>query len=294
MLRECSYGEPDYLIYGDESQDSRKERVIAIAGLLGDGGQWTALKDAWATRTGGTRFHAADCESGYGEYRGVAPEERSALIVDLAKLLADSGLIGWGVGIDLAGCRRAFPEMMSDQTYCSAFLRTIDFLIERARSSNTSGAIEIIFDQHRPTEHNTGLLYKYASAERGWHEQGLLPEQLRFASRADIGIQAADLWVRELMKFFDGNLFTEGYVPRPQWQTLIETRRFGGNLQCAEYFEDMRQKLPLLEAQVGMSRLEYASWLQSKRHHDNQSNRITYMMEVAARDRRAERDNRTG
>jgi hypothetical protein len=207
--------------------------------------------------------------------------------VDLAKLLADSGLIGWGVGIDLAGCRKAFPEMLPDQTYCSAFLRTIDFLVERARSSNTCGSIEVIFDRHRPTEHNTGLLYKYASEEGGWRDQCLLPEKLRFASRADIGIQAADLWVRELMKFFDGNLFSEGYVPRSQCQMLLDTRRFGGDLQCAEYFEDMMQKLPLLEAQAGMSGVEYASWLQKKRCHDNQSNRITYMMEAAARDRRA-------
>src|SRR5437016_14413068 len=97
--------------------------------------------------------------------------------------------------------------MLPDQTYCSAFLITIDFLVERARSPNTGGSIEIIFDQHKPTEHNTGLLYKYASEEGGWRDQGLLPETLRFASRADIGIQAADLWVRDFMKFFAGNLF---------------------------------------------------------------------------------------
>jgi hypothetical protein len=191
------------------------------------------------------------------------------------------------VGIDLAGCRKAFPEMMPDQTYGSAFLRTIDFLVERARSSNNHRSIEVIFDRHRPTEHNTGLLYRYASTEGGWQDQCLLPESLRFASLADIGIQAADLWVRELMKFFDGNLFSEGYVPRPQCQTLLETRRFGGDLQCAEYFEDMRQKLPLLEAQTGMSGEAYALWLQRKRRHDDQSNRITYMMEVAAQDSRA-------
>ena len=177
--------------------------------------------------------------------------------------------------------------MLPDHPYYSSFLRTIDFLVQRARSWKASGSIEIIFDQHRPTEHNTGLLYKYASEEGGWQDQGLLPEKLHFASRADIGIQAADLWVRELMKVFDGNLFSEGYVPRRQCQMLLDTRRFGGDLQCADYFEDMKRKMPILEAQAGMSRVEYASWLQKKRRHDNQSNRIAYMMEVAAGDRQA-------
>jgi len=43
--------------------------------------------------------------------------------------------------------------------------------------------------------------------------------------------------------------------------------------------------MPTLEAQTGMSAASYAKWLTRKRRIDNQSNRIAYMMEVAADDR---------
>src|SRR5437588_8897493 len=110
-------------IYGDESHDSMKQRAFAVAGLLGNSKQWDKLNTLWAGRTLGKTFHAADCESGYGDFRGFAPHERVRLHMDLTGILADSGLIGWGLGIDVASCKRAFPKMPRAQIYCSAFLR---------------------------------------------------------------------------------------------------------------------------------------------------------------------------
>jgi len=60
-------------VFGDESQSS-KQRVFAIAGLLGNADQWAALRIKWSERTGGRVFHDADCESGYGSYRN-EPED---------------------------------------------------------------------------------------------------------------------------------------------------------------------------------------------------------------------------
>jgi hypothetical protein len=66
--------------------------------------------------------------------------------------------------------------------------------------------------------------------------------------------------------------------------------RFGGDLQFAEYFESMKSQMAALEAKTGMSRAAYAKWLVRKRRIDNQSSRITYMMEVAAKDRASGRE----
>jgi hypothetical protein len=272
-------------IYGDESHDSREERVFVVAGLLGDAPQWADLRASWRDRTCGRRFHAADCESGYGDYRDASPEERARLHIDLTRILVDSGLIGWGLGIDLAGCRRAFPDISKSHIYCSGLLRTLDFLLEKAHSHEPPEPIEIVFDQNRETEYNSELLFQYAGEEGDWKGQGPLPERIKFANRSEIGIQAADLWAREIMKFFDGNLFSESYEPRVQWTALTSSRRFGGDLQFATYFDDMKRKMPELESLTGMSGRKYREWLQKKRRHDNQSNRIRYMMEVAAKDR---------
>ncbi len=274
-----------FVIYGDESLDARGERVIALAALLGNEDQWAELNRPWAARTGGMPFHAADCESGYGDYRALSQGERAQLSLDLARILANSGIIGFGIGIDVAGCRRAFPDMLPDHNYYSAFLRTVDFLVERAGMLRGNEPVRIIFDRHKRTEHNCRLLHKYAFEEGQWAASGTMIDELSFASRDDVGIQAADLWVREFMKYFDGQLFSEQYATRPQCQALLDTKRFGGDFLCAEYFEDLKRKLPVLEAQTGMDRAKYLSWLQAKGRQDNQSNRILYITQIAAMDR---------
>ena len=91
--------------------------------------------------------------------------------------------------------------------YLSGFLRTLDFLLKEAHARKPPEKTEIIFDRHPETKHNSGLLFKYASEEGGWKTQGLLPADIKFGDRDEIGIQAADLWAREIMKFLDGNLF---------------------------------------------------------------------------------------
>src|SRR5689334_4338359 len=91
--------------FGDESHDSTKERIFTVAGLLGDESQWASFRQAWKARLGGAVFHAADCDSGYRDFRGMPENDRHRLHRDLTRLTAASGLIGYGHVIDLAGCR---------------------------------------------------------------------------------------------------------------------------------------------------------------------------------------------
>jgi hypothetical protein len=55
-------------VFGDESADETKQRVFAVAGVVGNEDQWAALEAAWIARTGGIPFHAKDCESDQGDY----------------------------------------------------------------------------------------------------------------------------------------------------------------------------------------------------------------------------------
>ena len=72
-------------VFGDESHDPTKARVFAVAGLLGDGNQWASFRQAWNARLNGSIFHAADCESGYGDFRGMPETDRHRLHRDLTK-----------------------------------------------------------------------------------------------------------------------------------------------------------------------------------------------------------------
>ena len=56
------------LVYGDESMDETKQRVCAVAGIIGTEDQWKALEWRWTHRTNGVPFHGNDCDSDQGDY----------------------------------------------------------------------------------------------------------------------------------------------------------------------------------------------------------------------------------
>jgi hypothetical protein len=67
-------------VSGDESHDDKKQRVFAVAGIMGTQEQWDTLTPIRLARTGGKVFHAADCEAGYGPFRfreeGLCPKSQ--------------------------------------------------------------------------------------------------------------------------------------------------------------------------------------------------------------------------
>jgi hypothetical protein len=275
-------------IYGDESFDSGAQRVCAVAALQGPEEAWDRLRTLWRERLGGKVFHSADCESGYGDFRGMSPEVRGKLHIDLTSILANSGLTGWGLAIDVKGCKLAFPESLTDHTANSCFFRTMLFHVDKVHADHPSQPLRIVFDRNKKTEHNSRLLFDYLAEESESDNKQWLPREPEFVSREEIGVQAADVWVRELMKFLGGTLFSgDNYKPREQWEILLKTKRFGADLQFGAYFESMKDQMPTLESKTGMNREKYISWLRQKKRQDNQSNRIEYMRDVAANDRRA-------
>lgn len=111
-------------VFGDESHDQTKSRVFAVAGLLGDAREWFEVREKWRSRLNGVVFHAADCESGHGDFKQMCAPERMQLHSDLTQIIAGSKLMGYGSAIDLAGCRAVSPntiEQFPDMPYYDCF-----------------------------------------------------------------------------------------------------------------------------------------------------------------------------
>jgi hypothetical protein len=277
-------------VFGDESHDSKNERVFAIGCLLGTDDQWAALRVKWSERTLSKTFHAADCESSQGAYRGIKPEDNHRLHRDLTRILAGSGIIGWGVAIDVAATRRIFPHTLPDQNFTSSFVRTIWYMTLQAAMFVPQEQIRFIFDRHPHSQHNMGRLYKLMLADDDWVNRPDLAEELTFSPRSEIGIQAADLWARELMKRLDGELFSSRYVSRIQWQVLTDTKRFGGHLQMAGYFEGMSKNMEAIQEREGVRSSEYVAWLNRKGLDHNQTNCIRYTEHVSLQKLKSRRE----
>lgn len=258
-------------VFGDESHDPTKARVFVVAGLLGDGNQWGSFRQEWNARLSGLVFHAADCESGYGDFREMPENERHRLHRDLTALLARSGLIGYGNAIDLAGCRAAAPTVLNefpDMPYYDCFLKTVLKLSDFAAHFVPRDRVEFTFDQHRETQYNAGVLYEWMKAYKPD-----IADKVGFASRKEMGIQAADLWARELMKRCDTHLFNDRARARPQWTTLAATKRFQFHFTLGRELTQTLEGTPMLP---GFNHSDYERWRARNKLADNLSNRFRY------------------
>jgi hypothetical protein len=261
-------------VFGDESHDQTKKRVFVVAGLLGNDKGWESFRQQWKERTGGLIFHAADCESGHGDFKEMPEPKRLKLHLDLTQILADSKLMGYGYAVDLAGCCKVVPHAVKqfpDMPYYDCFVKAVGYLSDLAQVFVPRDRVEFTFDQHKETQYNAGLLYDWLS-----HYKDDVVEKVSFSTRKEPGIQGADLWARELMKRCDSRLFNSRTNPRPQWNTLLGTRRFRFKFVLEDQFQKEMDDAAA-EYQVSDElHAEYEEWRRKHRLVDNLSNRFRW------------------
>lgn len=106
--------------FGDESADETKERVFAVAGVIGSEEQWESLEKKWGARCNGIPFHANDCDSNHGDFKVFSHQQNKDRYRDLTVLLTQSGLGGFGIALDLFAQKLIFPQAPGDSLFTSA------------------------------------------------------------------------------------------------------------------------------------------------------------------------------
>ena len=270
-------------VYGDESMDETQQRVCAVAGIIGTEDQWKALEWKWTRRTNGATFHANNCDSDKGDYATRPHWENKALYRDLAILLANSGLGGYGHAIDLIAKNSAFPES-EDLAYYTAFQRVVVAMVNFAKRSG--GIAEMTFDMRLDSEHNAGFLYgSLRENEPDWAPYLASHISFEFA-KINPRIQVADLLAREAMKALDNEI---GPIKRPirkSWQALLDTKRFVTYAFSTDWFEDLKRQMPEAERQMDMNRDMYIEWLRQRKRQHNVSNWVQFADWTARRDKK--------
>jgi len=269
-------------VFGDESHDPKSERVFAVAALFGTEEQWNAFQALWTARLGGRIFHASDCGTDHGEFADSPHSENLELYADLTRILASSKLLGFGSAMDLAGYNEFFGEAPADIPYYRCFRDVVWQCGKWAKWAIPADTAEFHFDQRVESDYNAGVLYGHIASLPDWDCAEYLRTPLKISSRADAGIQAADLYAREVMKHLDNAV---GPVERPMrrsMQTLRETNRFGCDLQLREFFEDFRRKFDEVANKVGMSAEHYRQWLRENGQADSISSRHRYLIDIDA------------
>lgn len=272
-----------FLVYGDESLDEKKERVCAVAGLVGLEDSWAALESKWKALHGEVPFHANNCESDQGDYEPKPGGDADAnhrknqeLYKQSAILLMESNIGGYGAAYDLAAQRQAFPEPYAPPVYYQPFLEVMEAMVHFANNRNDQ--VKFIFDSRAESEHNAGLLYAHIRESNPECRQ-LIADEISFvSSRKNIRIQIADLYAREAMKMLDNQI---GPVKRPHrksWLALASTGRFKVIARSHEHFAEAKEQIKSIDGITDMSDEGYAAWLQETGRVWNVTNYFEYLM----------------
>jgi hypothetical protein len=253
------------LAYGDESMDEKRKRVCAVAAIVGTKEQWEAIETAWLARTKGVPFHAKDCDvnPGRGDYALISHKENKELYKDLAIMLADSGLYGFGAAIDLAAQAAVFSGVPAAKMHGHSYFKTFIDVVEKIVYfvGVRQEIAELTFDNRIDIEHNVALLYaNMRELNPGW--QSHIASKLSFeCSKDNPRLQMADLFAREVMKGLDNDLGPEKRPARKSWLALAETGRFSANAFGAEYFREVAADTANMAARLDFDPYGYRNWL---------------------------------
>lgn len=253
-------------VFGDESADQKAQIVYAVAALIGLDSQWEAAVDEWLKVTKGEEFHATEWESRHGldSYN------------ELARVVADSGLRGQGVAIDLAEFRSAFPDLRTqDYAYHKCFIEVVNKLIEVSKEQGYK-ELKFTFDG-RQGQGTTGLLYNSITAQKEWADAFSFADEISFGNRRNPRIQIADMVARETMRGFLCAL--ENADPREPFRILGSAdKRIWFHFLVDDYFSQWRDSLRELEKKTGLYADDYFAWIERKSMRDNLYSRIQHMI----------------
>ncbi len=260
------------LVYGDDSSDEKRQRVSAVAIVAGTEAMWNRIEPQWIARNEGMPFHARDCETDHGDYAAFPHEQNKELYKDLAIMLAGSGLIGRGIGIDLKAQREVFPDG-PDIAYYKAFAELLDAVKDVCIHFQLR--TKFTFDISTENEYNAGLLYKGSREDfpemLEWFDPEIYFEPAKHSAR----LQVADLLAYEAMKGVDN---TVGPIKRKRksWEALARTERFHMIGYGIEWFEDTKRNMPRIEELSGFNQLDYSQWLEDRNRQHSISNLIHF------------------
>jgi hypothetical protein len=264
------------LSYGDDSADEKRQRVCAVAGVVGTWSSWRTLEREWLIRTNGIPFHATYCESDLGDYKGRPHAENKALYKDMAIMLANSTVYGIGVAVDLSAARRVFPANpdIAEIAYYRSFTRIIEVMKNVAKESGEIA--DVTFDMRLDTEHNAGLLYG-STRENQPEWTPYLAEKITFEfSHKQPRIQVADLIAYETMRGLDNRVGPKKRPIRKSWIPLHDSGRFLREEYSDDWFQRLKADYAELEKRVGFGEKDYKDWLQKKNRQHNMTNVILF------------------
>lgn len=266
-------------VFADDSSDEKCESIFAIAGIMGTEEEWDAFEVNWVRITGGKIFHATDCESGYADYKNIPHKQRLLEYKNLIKLLTQSNMMGIGVAVDIEAFRHYLSNALEDGPYYNCFMRTISFFVKLASLIIPQQKVRFTFDINHKTQYNAAFLYNNYLINHKDLKEALFADEIGFATSKAVGIQVADLFARETMKYFYNRLGSDTRPVRLSIYELLKTNRFKCYCYDKGYFKNLKKHIEAFKKNYDMKEHEdYNKWLLKHKRLDNTENRTKFLI----------------
>jgi len=216
--------------YLDESYD---QKIFALGGFLSYEDEWRKVEKKWKTvirENAITRFHAADCSSGFGEFRDWPLKRRIGLAKRLLGILTQRReLYGLFSGIVLPDAKELFQLKRDDDAYPLCLQHCLEVIAEKTARLPTTEQVNIVADSSR-FEGKGADLFHWIRFERAW-QHGSRFRSITYSSWRDfVPLQCADLMVYEAFKMLQRGEFEPGRPERKSFTVLSSSLPiFGGH-----------------------------------------------------------------
>lgn len=234
--------------YFDESGMHGQARAMVVAGAVGLPDQWRFVEGEWSRHLGALgleSFHMSPCQRGKGAFGGFSLEQRSGLIISLARALVEGGVTIVGSAVVIADWTAMDAPTVRERfakPYNLAFEHCIQQINSWSADHADGESVALVFAQHQEFAKRSaevGVAYE-ASKEHGSQVGSITFVDARVFGMA----QAADMIAYETYKWAE-QMIDANESLRPVMGALGATGRMKGGLYDAEALATLGRRGPI-------------------------------------------------
>jgi hypothetical protein len=227
--------------YLDESYD---DKVFTIGGFLAYEEVWRDVEKKWKgilLDNDIGRFHAADCSSGYGEFKGWPPRRRTGLMKRLLRILIRPEMYGLFFGVVVPAHKELFRLKQNDDFYLACLQLCMETLERKTALLPAGERIAMIADMSKWKAKGQQLFVEMTDRNE---KLAARLKTITYANWTDfVPLQCADLMAYESFKMVRQREFDPD---RPERKSFTELSSklpiFGGHLD-RDCLERLRQAI---------------------------------------------------
>jgi hypothetical protein len=239
--------------------ESYKARSLVISGWIGNEKQWKRRQSLWQKALAFenkslpegrkiSRYHAAEMNANDGEYKGWKdePARKLRFTKKLLKISGTGNMIPVAVGIDLVAFDEIFPHRHPSgigTPYVLCIKALMNQLAEALAKHHPNDRLAIVHD-HGDWDYTVLENYNQLVDDTRWEHRHRFVSITPLTWHDDVGLQSADLFAYETMRFLDDHNW-KGENMRKPLQVLFQLMNrpaFGFHIG-RNYLEGLRMEL---------------------------------------------------